>query len=483
MKILVSSCFGQGLNNIWIMGYSGSGSGYAILNFDSIPVSVQHPNLLNISFQEAFAGISNKLGKLLFYTNGIKINNSLNQTMLNGSGLNPGPYASNSLYGMTIPQAQIVIPAPNDTNKYYLIHETVDFNASTTRPFHLFYTTIDITLDSGRGAVVQKNISIINDTLIIGNITACKHSNGRDWWIIVHQNNSNLFYTLLVTPGGVNQPSSQIIGNVFNTGGAGQACISPNGKHYAHFHPSSGLDVYDFDRCTGLFSNWQHCDSINDYGGVAFSPNSNVLYVSAITNLYQFNLSDTSNSLQQRKFLVAEWDTTYSPNPPFATTFYLQQLAPDGKIYINSNNSVNRLHVINNPDSIGFACDVAQHSLLIPCLNGSTIPNYPNYFLGADSGSVCDTLMLFNPQTPNSIGNILTVSIYPNPAQNYFNINYQIPKHETTQFTLFNSFGKEVLRKNLFGTSKTHLVYTTDLENGIFFYKFQGQGGKIVILK
>jgi hypothetical protein len=57
---------------------------------------------------------------------------------------------------------------------------------------------------------------------------------------------------------------------------------------------------------------------------------------------------------------VATWDG-FEENGFFATTFYLAQLAPDGKIYINSNNGVSYLHVINNPDSLGLACDVCQH--------------------------------------------------------------------------------------------------------------------------
>ena len=95
--ILVRICFSQGINNIWVLGYKNSGGSandYAILNFDSVPLSIQNPNNLNISFRESFAGISDRKGKLLFYTNGVKINNSLNQTMLNGDNLNPGTYAS-----------------------------------------------------------------------------------------------------------------------------------------------------------------------------------------------------------------------------------------------------------------------------------------------------------------------------------------------------------------------------------------------------
>jgi hypothetical protein len=470
------------LSNNWVLGYAGSGSGYAIINFDSVSASIQQKSILNMSFHESFAGISDKKGKLLFYTNGVKINNQLNQTMLNGTGLNPGPYASSVTYGMRIGQGQIVIPFPDDTVKYYLFHETVDFHNTTYQPFNLFYSTIDMSLDSGRGGVVQKNIPAISDTLIFGELTACKHANGRDWWIIAHQYNSNLFYTVLVTPNGVSTPNSQAIGGFFKTGGAGQSSVAPNGKRYARYHPESGLDVYDFDRCSGTFSNWQHCDSITDYGGVAFSPNSNVLYVSATNNLYQFNLLDSVQSMQQRKFLIAQWDTFYSPNPPLATTYYMQQLAPDGKIYINSTNATNRLHIISQPDSIGLACNFIQHGLLLPCLNAFTIPNYPNYFLVSDSGSVCDTLQLAIKNSEISIRNEV-VSLFPNPAKDNFTVSCKSDFKNSAIFILSNTIGDVLIRKTIAQGTTSFSVSTTELSIGIYYWKYLSELGKLVIIK
>ena len=44
-------------------------------------------------------------------------------------------------------------------------------------------TTIDMTLDGGMGAVISKNNIFSADVFGIG-MGACKHANGRDWWII-----------------------------------------------------------------------------------------------------------------------------------------------------------------------------------------------------------------------------------------------------------------------------------------------------------
>ena len=482
----INLCNSQGLNNFWILGYTFSNgtNGNSIMNFDTLPV-VPHKVDMNLNFLESNASICDMQGNLLFYTNGVKVKNRLGQTMLNGDSLNPGPYASSfQNAGLRIGQGQIIIPNPLDTNTYFLFHETIDFNGNTTRPFHLFYSTIDMTLDSGLGAVVQKNIALLSDTLITGGLTACKHANGRDWWLISHKNKSNQFYTHLITPNGIVNQNNQNIGSFLNTGGGGQSCISPNGKKYAFFHPLSGLDLFDFDRCIGVLSNWKHADSINGIlGGLAFSLNSKQLYVSTEMQLYQFNISDTAQSLNNLKYLVASWDSTYSPAPPFATTFYLAQLAPDNKIYISGGNGVPILHVINYPDSIGAACNFIQHAINLPTVNAFTIPNYPNYFLGADSGSVCDTLMLGIKQDETEFNYGNNVRLSPNPAQNYFNVNFNFVSNNKTPFILYSSFGSEVDRMDIGKEQSPYFVKTDRLKNGIYFWKFENQSGRITIIK
>ena len=455
-----SKILSQNRDNIWILGYGGSNT---VFNFDSAFPNV-HLEQKNLQFFESNASICNTSGNLLFYTNGVKIKNSISQTMSNGDSLNPGWYASSfQNYGLAIGQGQIIIPSPNDSNKYYLFHETIDTYNSTDQPFNLFYSTIDMSLDSNRGAVTQKNISIINDTLIIGEITACKHANGRDWWIVTHRFYSNLFHFLLLTPSGIST-SVQNIGTNFSRGSGGQACFSPDGKKYARYHPWDGLDIFDFDRCSGTFSNWQHADSITGYGGVSFSPNSKELYVSAETHVYQFNLADTTQSLNNLKFLVATWDTFYSPNPPFATTFYIAQLAPNGKIYISSTNGVQHIHIINYPDSVGLACDVCQHCILLPTYNGSTIPNFPNYNLGQDTGSVCDTLGL-GITTPLSFGEGQGVRLMPNPAKNSCTIS-SLPPNSIIK--IFSSQGLLVYQ-NIVKENQELTVNTSQFGNGIYF--------------
>ncbi|MCB0849322.1 MAG: hypothetical protein KDC20_06170, partial [Bacteroidetes bacterium] len=56
--------------------------------------------------------ISDVSGNMLFYTNGYYIADATNDTMQNGSGLNPGAYANAFSDGFMIPQGALIIPKP-----------------------------------------------------------------------------------------------------------------------------------------------------------------------------------------------------------------------------------------------------------------------------------------------------------------------------------------------------------------------------------
>ena len=429
-SFLNAFCVGaQGIDNLWRMGYASYFGdpqyGGIDMNFLSGSLLISHPQR-KMNYGDNSATICDSLGQLLFSTNGFYIENALGDTMVNGSGLNPSYYtAGASESGFYIPQASLIIPFPGNSNKYFLIHSTID--DSIAYSYKTYYTLIDMTLDGGLGAVVSKNNLLNIGVFIAGRITGVKHANGRDWWVVVHEGNSNNYLIYLIDQYGIHFFATQSIGAV-QISDKGQFCFSPDGTKFAQYSPTNDLDIMDFDRCGGMFSNVVHVP-INDSaggGGVAFSPNSNVLYVSSTSYLYQFDL--LSSNIPLSKTTVAIWDTTYSPNPPFATTFYLSQLAPDGKIYISTTNSTIDIHVIDYPDSLGFACQVCQHCVHLQAYDAFTIPNMPSYHLGSLPGSICDTLT--SSIAAISVG-VEGFSIFPNPAKDLvylLNKSKSIPK-------------------------------------------------------
>jgi hypothetical protein len=421
--------------------------------------------------------ICDRNGNLLFYTNGIYVANAQDDTMLNGSGLNPGSFTtSKEDYGLTLPQGNLIIPFPDDTTKYYLFHETSDDPQQTWSTFYLYYSVIDMTLDNGLGGVVQKNTVLLNDTLVGGRLTACRHANGRDWWVVAPQWMTGNMIKFLITPSGIQGPFIQDL-QTFRDIYFGQAVFSVQGDKFAYYEPYGDLDLFDFDRCTGDFSNRIHID-INDSaagGGAAFSPSGRFLYVSSMYYTYQFDV--WAADIAQSQTTVAVWDTFYSPWPPFATVFYLAQLAPDNKIYVNCPNSTQAMHVINYPDSAGLACDFCQNCIALPAYNSLTIPNHPNYFLGQQAGSLCDSLHI-DVSEITSAGFPLTV--FPNPARDLLYIT-QESKHPFQWVRVINSLGQaQDIALRSINKNDYIEVHIASLVPGIYFLEMISNEQKVV---
>jgi len=479
----IHNSYSQGIDNIWLMGYdtwAGPPWGGIKWDFSINPVSIVYENR-KMSFRKTDASICDKSGNMLFYTNGIWVANSINDTMINGSGFNPGFLTTQNYQdGLSIPQAALIIPFPEDSDKYYIFHETVT-NQAIGYPTEIRFSIVDMTLDNGLGGLSIKNNLLYADTIAGCELIASKHGNGRDWWLMQHKLNSDLFFTFLISPLGITGPYYQQIGVVRQTGY--QASFSMEGNKYASYNNTDDVEIFDFDRCTGLLSNHIHV-SINDSmvgGGIAFSPNGRFVYASSSLYVYQFDLQ--SPNVAASKQTVAIWDGTFSPNPPFAATFLLMQNAPDGKIYISCQNGTLVMHVINFPDSSGLACDLQQHSITLPAFNAFSIPNYPNYFLGCDVGSPCDSLTAVN----ENVNNTIPIRINPNPAQNVFYLNYGLPYGKTAVATVYNTIGEAVMQKTLYWYFGYLQIDCRELSNGVYIVKIEaeeyGGSAKLVIAR
>lgn len=466
--------YSQGLNNLWYQGYSSwaglpyggieinFATGAPVINYVSRPMDLSRTH----------ANISDSLGNMLFYTNGYYIADASNDTMLNGSSI--GPSSVNSIYppGLPVPQACLIIPKPENPNLYYLFHSTLDNPPAYNKAHYLYLSVIDMNGNGGLGSVIIKNQVLLQDTLNAGKITAIKHANGRDWWVVCHRFNSNKYYKFLISVTGVSAPSAQNIGTIRSMVDIGQVAFSPDGNRFAYFNAfyttTATLDIYDFDRCSGSFSN-PHSILIpqsNGFGGgLCFSPNSKFLYVCNVDSLYQYDL--TAPNIEASKFIVAAWDSFYSPNPPFATLFENAAIAADGKIYITTGNGTFHMHVINNPDSLGAACDLVQHGITLPAFYFNSLPNHPNYFLGCDTTS-CQCLTTDIPELPD----IIQLKTYPNPTNGP--VTFQFPvQGNVGEFSVYDVNGKLVHKENIAPWSQFKKLDLTNLGKGIYFCKLR----------
>lgn len=316
-----------------------------------------------------------------------------------------------------------------------------------------------------------------------GKLTATKHANGEDWWILVPKFESNLYYRLMLTSNGLVVDSSQSIGTKVLSG-VGQAVFSPDGSRYARINMVGGieggsLDVYNFDRCTGLLSEHKSLfyDTITSSMGLAISPNSRFLFVSLRNYIVQYDLND--NNIFSTGDTVAIYDGYTSPAP---TRFSFAQNGPDGKIYLCTTGSTNVLHVINQPNLSGNSCEVIQHGVTLPTLNKFSIPNFPNYRLDPLDIS-CDSIITNNDFIEN-IDNLIT--LFPNPTSKYVNILFENEVKENLEFRLSNSLGQVILNKKLYNQNEQKIEFV-DFDDGVYYFSIHStdrivKNGKLVIL-
>ena len=355
----------------------------------------------------ASALINHTNGKYLFYTNGGYAYDSTRQKLINGDTLIPNHIGNG---GWAAYQGTMILPYPNHPNQYYIPSETISNRLDLEGPDRIAAAIAYFNRPDGRGQLINRSI-IVHDTGYIGNgLAACRHANGRDWWLLNnHFKYSNRFYRYLLDPNGMKLMGTQNTGTAESMVPVGNyhASFSANGSKYAimdvhllidtAYHWHKHLKVFDFDRCTGLLSNAIQIDLPLDASwnaGLAFSPNSRFIYLSNRLWVYQY---DTQTQQLQT---IATFDGFQDPDTQGYAGFGSTYLAADGKVYIATPlyQNTHYLHVIHYPDSLGAACGFEARGVYIPHTTNSNLPNMPYFGLGAADGTVCDTLGYDQPK-------------------------------------------------------------------------------------
>jgi gliding motility-associated-like protein len=351
---LSTHSFGQGEANIWYFGMNAG------LDFNSgAPVALTD-GMLNTA--EGCASISNADGDLLFYSDGMTVYNKNHMVMPNGMWL---------LGNSSSTQSAIIVKQPGSDNIYY----TFAVDGALAGGGGLSYSEVDMTLDGGLGDInANKNIMVTPATC--EKVCAVTHTNGADFWVITRLENSNTFHSYLLTNTGLDMtPVVSIVGAVYDPT-LGYLRSSPDGSMLAGAYWTGGgttqtVEIYDFDISTGIISNNQILFSGEDFYGVEFSPNGQLLYASNDVNIVQFNLlagslQDIQNSANNLSSGVNKWAL---------------QLGPDEKIYVAIANNI--IDVINNPNGLGAACDYQENAIALPAGTQSMLgfPTFVNSYV------------------------------------------------------------------------------------------------------
>ena len=285
----------------------------------------------------------------------------------------------------------------------------------------------------------------------------CLHANTRmdvTGGSLLAKQKTNCFFTYLLTPSGLDTIGKQCIGDTINVDEArsrASSTFTPDGSKYIWGNAEVQLNVADFDRCSGSFSNHRRFNVLDSaiellgghyLDGVAVSPNSRYLYVSTMSELRQYDL--TAVNIEQTEVKIANVYTGANP-----TTICFSQLAPDGKIYLVPYQQDTFLHVINYPDLPGLSCGFVRDGLELPSSNHTYLPYYPHYRLGPLANSVCDSLP--HVSIEEQVKKYVALKLFPNPTTDFVTIDYGFTDWSkgAVSLELVNALGQTVYTQAL----------------------------------
>lgn len=410
--------FAQEESNIWMFGSSNA------IHFTAAgPVFGGVPgagsNWLNGHEFFRSNAVCDASGQLLFYViidcNAVVSTTALNQE-LNIFDASGQPIANSNLIVSTPVNGQIhILKKPGNNSVYYIVY---GLNGG------LFYTGVDMSLNNGIGGVIatEKSIMLSGWQTVVGEKTAIVQ--GCDGlWVVVRSRNQNQYLSFKVTEAGVSlNPvisvsglfplEDYVYGTIGPVGGsssesnkagfAGLLKVSPDNRTLVAC-TDGGLELYDFSLCSGRLSNPRIIDTTGMYdagyitiGGyhiepsqasyysACFSPDGSKLYATYMFGryVYQFDLNQPdaqaimaskTTILGNQPMKVMDWQCVAVDTSGMGDL----KLGPNGKIYIGNNATAGcsmdtmfvqspALHVINNPNQLGMACNAQWNILTLP---------------------------------------------------------------------------------------------------------------------
>lgn len=475
------------MNSIWIFGDSAG------IDFRNTASPI--PTGSSMDGRGSCVSISDSVGNVVLYAATLHyLNNDWSGRLFNSQ--NQIISGCDSIIGYDGYNELIILPKTGYFNQYYLFSVGED----GANNGGCYYSIVDLNLNGGQGAMISQNIQINNNNS--GDcLTAVKHGNGRDWWVMnklsTHTTVSHLnrFFVYLVTGDSIYTPLVQDLGTASDAD-LQKIIWHPSGEKFMLINQAGYMSEYYFDRCSGTITLSRDIfpEQTSNYNRYfwegAYSPNGNIFYISTAP-IYN---TDTAYLLQydlNASNIQLSCDTLDFFNNPIVSGAVRR--GPDNKIYFSRyynwgfpfypypdsiRNYVNEnLSVINYPDSLGAACDYQPFSFY---LGGKRtyhgLPNNPNYLLGPLTGSVCDSLTSDVP----SITLIQSFNIFPNPAKNILYIT-QSYKELIKRLTVFNSIGLDqpVVTSSIKNGEYIE-INTSSLSSGVYFLEMLTEKQKII---
>ncbi len=404
------ACCAQNEYHNWYFG------GHCGITFNNgVPQPLPEGN----NYGHAGAAMSDSLGNLLFYTDGYCLYDRINRPIAIG------------LHGKYSYQGSIILPLPGSLTLYYIINVFYEsYNISLIPETGILYSIFDITLNNGFGDIVEgkKNIPIYlpSTGYALEKLTAVRHRNNKDIWIITRSFPGNEFYSFLLTSEGLSTEGliSQSLINISYSDEPlqhfGEVNISPDGTKFAAAYSGLGcIEFGHFNTETGRYTPQfiikpdTICSGVGDSSpvGLEYSPDSKLLYcshnnhtilVNECADIQQFDVTIPDSALVKNSEITIGKGVAG-----------LLQSGPDGKIY-GGKFGDNRLSVINYPNTKGIFCNFQFASLSLGEGSREYFFGLPQmlqkYFSYINYAAAC-----INQPT------LFTPNIYPAPDSVYWN--------------------------------------------------------------
>ena len=497
MQLYTLTALGQEIkrSNFWIIGSQP----VVKYNFNN---SLQIDTVINTSLSSSpycilsasSSVVSDTNGQLLFFSNGFILYDSKGYAMDSGIYVNcPQGKVLANYYGMS-PFDQTSIILPKKGNTYYVFSAGMSDSVANNYINHiktefdvLNYSVVDMDSNGGLGKVVQKNVVLADKQHYhFTQLSAVKHSNGKDWWLVKADCNNNRYQEFLVKEDTILGPyyqNASTIGDFctvssqmyFSQDGSKMACsmygnIDTSGSGLFYYY--NRVELYDVDRCSGEITYKRHyivpydtSTYINrDYKqGICFSPDGKLLYMSTNYSIFQIDVEDTNTN---NALYIHGPDTS---NLTYFPLYGTMAIAPDGKIYIGNSNGIRKyMSYIDSPNVKGLGCHFVPQGVWQPYTNLMCPPNMPNYGLGIDSSHLgCWPLSQSESVERQSEEWV----VYPNPAstQLYFR------GAERKKKMLYNAYGVLITE-----TCKEEMDIK-NLSRGLYFVHCNNLSKKIVV--